>query len=64
MRKYLIITVCYLVYCLIAATASSEAGNDQKTVPPLDMERLKNELSFVRGKAKARRMAPGNPLYL
>jgi iron complex transport system substrate-binding protein len=53
MRKFLIIIGCYLVYCLVAATASSEADNDQKTVPPLDMERLKNELSFVRGKAKA-----------
>jgi len=53
MRKYLIIIGCYLAYCLIVATASSEAGNDQKTVPPLDMNRLRNELSFVRGKAKA-----------
>jgi iron complex transport system substrate-binding protein len=51
MRKYLIITVCYLLYCLIAATA--EAGNDQKTVPPLELDRLRTELSFVRGKAKA-----------
>jgi iron complex transport system substrate-binding protein len=53
MRKYLIITLSYLVYCLIAATPSSEAGNVQKPVAPLDMERLKNELSLVRGKAKA-----------
>jgi len=53
MRKYLIIIGCYLAYCVIAATASSAAGNDQKTVPPLDMDRLRNELSFVRGKAKA-----------
>jgi iron complex transport system substrate-binding protein len=53
MRKFLIIIGCYLVYCLIAATASAETGNDQKTVPPLDLDRLRNELSFVRGKAKA-----------
>jgi len=53
MRKILIITGCFLACCLIAAVASSEAGNNQKTVPPLDLERLKNELSFVRGKAKA-----------
>ena len=52
MRNYLIITVCYLVYCVIAGAASAGAGNDQRTDPPLDMERLKNELSFVRGKAK------------
>ena len=53
MRKYLIIIGCYLAYCLIAATPSAEASNDQRTVPPLDTERLKNELSFVRGKARA-----------
>jgi iron complex transport system substrate-binding protein len=53
MRNYLIITGCFLACYLIAAVASSEAGNYQKTVPPLDMERFKNELSFVRGKAKA-----------
>ena len=53
MRKYFIITVIYLAYCLIAAAVSLAAGNDQKTVPPLDLERLKNELSFVRGKTKA-----------
>jgi len=63
MRKYLIIIGCYLVYCLIAATPSAEAGNDQKTVPPLDMERLKSDLSFVRGKAKAVGACPGNTLY-
>jgi len=53
MRKYLIITAVYLVCSFIAAVASAEAGSDQKTASPLDMERLKNELSFVRGKAKA-----------
>ncbi|HET6419028.1 MAG TPA: ABC transporter substrate-binding protein [Geobacteraceae bacterium] len=52
MRKFLIITSTYLTLCLMAASVSSGAGNDPKTVPPLDMERLKNELSFVRGKAK------------
>ncbi len=53
MRKFLIITGTYLVCCLIVVPAFSAAGITQKTVPPLDMERLKNELSFVRGKAKA-----------
>lgn len=52
MRKYLI-TAVYLTYFLITAAASSAADGNQKIVPPLDMERLKNELSFVRGKAKA-----------
>jgi iron complex transport system substrate-binding protein len=55
MYKYLIITLCCLINCLFAATAPVEAGNDHKTVPPLDLERLKNELGFVRGKA----IAPG-----
>jgi hypothetical protein len=63
MRKHLIITVIYLVYCLIAATASSEAGNNQKTVPPLNMDRLKNELSFVRSKAKAKGAWPREIRY-
>lgn len=63
MRRYLIIAGCYLVYCLIAATASAGAGNDQKTVPPLDMERLKNELSFVRGKARAQAPWPREIRY-
>jgi iron complex transport system substrate-binding protein len=53
MRIYLIIIGISLAYCLIAAVASSEAANVQKTVPPLDMDRLRNELNFVRGKAKA-----------
>jgi iron complex transport system substrate-binding protein len=52
MRKFLIIIGCYLAYCLIAVTPFSEAGNDQKAVPPLDMERLRIDLSFVRGKAR------------
>ena len=63
MRKYLIIAGCYLAYCLIAAAASAGAGNDQKTVSPLDMERLKNELSFVRGKAKAQAPWPREIRY-
>jgi iron complex transport system substrate-binding protein len=53
MRKYLIITAFVLASCLFAVPASSAAGNEQKSVPPLDMAKLKNELSFVRGKAKA-----------
>ncbi len=52
MRNNLTITGFLMAFCLIAAVASSAAASDQKTVPPLDMERLKNELSFVRGKAK------------
>ncbi len=52
MRKFLIITAYSLALCLIAVTPFSAAGNDQKTAPPLDLERLKSELSLVRGKAK------------
>jgi len=53
MRNYLIIRVFYFACCLIAATSSAAAGNDQKAAPPLDMERLRNDLSFIRVKAKA-----------
>lgn len=56
--KYSIITTACLIYCLIFTAASSAAGTGQKAVPPLDMERLKNELSFVRSKAKAERPWP------
>jgi iron complex transport system substrate-binding protein len=52
MGKCLTITVWCLIIALVAGTASAAAGNVQKPVPPLDMERLKNELSFVRGTAK------------
>ncbi|MRR06423.1 MAG: ABC transporter substrate-binding protein [Deltaproteobacteria bacterium] len=53
MRTCLRIAVMSLAWCLVASAASFAAGHDQKTVPPLDMKRLKNELSFVRGKAAA-----------
>ncbi len=53
MRKYLIITITYLVFCLVAPAMSSVAGDDPKTVPPLNIDKLKNELSLVKGKAKA-----------
>jgi len=53
MRNYLTIAGIYVVCCFIAVIASSAAGNDQMSVPPLDMERLRSELSFVRGTAKA-----------
>jgi iron complex transport system substrate-binding protein len=52
MRKHLIITGIYVFCCLVASVASSAAANNQDTASPLDMERLKTELSFVRGKAK------------
>jgi iron complex transport system substrate-binding protein len=63
MRNYLIIIGCYLAYCLIAATPSSAAGSVQKTVAPLDMDSLRNELSFVRGKAKAQAPWPREIRY-
>lgn len=53
MRKYLILTVVCLAYCLFASAAPSEAAKLKQTGPPLDMERLKNELSLVRGKSKS-----------
>jgi iron complex transport system substrate-binding protein len=63
MRKYLIVIGCYIVWCLIACTSYSEAGNYQKTVPPLDMERLKSELSYVRGNTKAKATWPRKIRY-
>ena len=53
MRKYLLITGIFLACFLIAAPASAQESAGQKTAPPLDMDGLKNELSLVRGKAKA-----------
>lgn len=53
MRTCLIITLCYVACCLVTATAPAEAGDEQKSVPPLDLGRLKSELSLVRGKAQA-----------
>lgn len=41
----------YLVCCLFVLAAIAAEGNDQKAVPPLALEKLRNELSFVRGKA-------------
>ncbi|MEA5113714.1 MAG: ABC transporter substrate-binding protein [Geobacteraceae bacterium] len=52
MGRFLLITAVLLVCSLITATASPGAGNDRKPIPPLDLGKLKNELSFVRGKAK------------
>jgi iron complex transport system substrate-binding protein len=48
-----LITGIILVCCLIVAAVPSEAGNNQRTVPPLDILKLKSDLSYVRGKAKA-----------
>ncbi|MRR54477.1 MAG: ABC transporter substrate-binding protein [Deltaproteobacteria bacterium] len=52
MRNYLLITNISLCFCLIFGTASATAGSAQKMVPPLDLERLKTDLSFVRGTPK------------
>ncbi len=49
MRIYLTIIACFLACSLIAATPSPGANAYRKPAPPLDMEKLKKELSFVRG---------------
>jgi iron complex transport system substrate-binding protein len=64
MRKYLLITLCFLVCSVISAIAASGAGNERKTAPPLDIDRLKNELSLVRGKAKAQTPWPREIRYV
>jgi len=53
MRKHAIIALIYFACCLIAPAAASEAAGAQRITPPLDMERLKNELSLVRGRKQA-----------
>jgi len=63
MRNYIIILAIYFANCFIAVAASSAAGNDQLSVPPLDMERLRSELSFVRGTAKVERTWPREIRY-
>lgn len=63
MRNYLLITNISLWFCLIYGTASAMAGSAQKMVPPLDLERLKSDLSFVRGTKKAEGAWPRHVRY-
>ncbi len=63
MRKLLIVTGYFLAWCLIVVTPSSAAGNDARAVAPLDLEKLKNELSFVRGKTTTERGWPREIRY-
>jgi iron complex transport system substrate-binding protein len=53
MRYYSLITQIFLAFLFIAVTAYAQENIGQKTVPPLDIDRLKNELSLIRGKTKA-----------
>jgi iron complex transport system substrate-binding protein len=53
MRTYRIIISLLLGCCFIVAVVPSVAENQRTVVPPLDLEKLKNELGFVRGKAEA-----------
>lgn len=53
MRTCLMIAGIVFAFCLIAATATPEAGNVPKTAPHRDLDSLKNALSLVRGKAQA-----------
>jgi iron complex transport system substrate-binding protein len=64
MRPYRILSGIVLVCCLVACTASSYAGSVQGAVPPLDMEKLRNELSLVRGTAKAKATWPREIRYV
>ena len=52
-RSCRIIITLLAFCCLVACSPSSGVNHDQKAVPPLDMDRLSNELSHVRGKAQA-----------
>jgi iron complex transport system substrate-binding protein len=64
MRPYRILSGIVLLCCLIACTASSYAGGVQGVVPPLDMEKLRHELSLVRGTAKAKATWPREIRYV
>lgn len=63
MRHHLSVTICALAFCLINATAFSDAAGSQGAVPPLDMNRLRSDLSLVRGKPKATAMWPRQIRY-
>jgi iron complex transport system substrate-binding protein len=53
-RRICPVVAVFLAVLLFSVSAvSPAAGFDRKTDPPLDMERLKNDLSFVRGKTGA-----------
>jgi iron complex transport system substrate-binding protein len=47
----------------MAGTWAIAAGSDLKVVPPLDMERLRSELSFVRGKTSSKAPWPREIRY-
>lgn len=50
-------------WCLMVCTAPSGAANDPTPAPPLDLYRLKNDLSLVRGTAKAKAPWPRQISY-
>lgn len=54
-----IIAACWL----IAWSVPTYAGSSRGTVPPLDLDQLRNELSFVRGTAKAKAPWPRQIRY-
>lgn len=63
MRTYLLLTNISLLFCIIFGTASVTAGSAEKIIPPLDLERLKNDLSFVRGMGKSKGVWPRQVRY-
>lgn len=63
MRKHLITMLLCLAYCLVPAVAPAETAPEPKFVPPLELARLKNDLSFVRGKSKSEAAWPRKISY-
>jgi len=63
MRLQRILSGIFAACWLIACSASSYAASTQGAAPPLDMERLKSDLSLVRGKAKAKAPWPREIRY-
>jgi len=63
MSYHRILSGIMLACCLIACTPSTDAGSVQGTAPPLDMEKLRNDLSLVRGTTKTKKTWPREIRY-
>jgi iron complex transport system substrate-binding protein len=63
MKKYLIFTYLYLFCVLIPAVAHSGEKAEPKAAPPLDMNKLRKELSLVRGISQAKESWPREIRY-
>jgi iron complex transport system substrate-binding protein len=63
MRCFRILAGFFVAGCLVAGSAPSGAAGEPATAPPLDMHRLRNDLSFVRGTTRTRAPWPRQIRY-